>query len=103
MKFDQVARVTIQMHLSKSLYYTVQSCPTTYEFGKTLSNTYEKKVAATKIYLIRRLYYLSMKVSNSVMAHLNDYEGIISQILVQGMTIDDKLKTLLLMSNLPPL
>ena len=33
-------------------------------------------------------------------AHLNDYENIISHISTQGMTIDDELKALLLMSNL---
>jgi hypothetical protein len=40
--------------------------------------------------------------SDSITAHLNDYEGIISQLSAQGMTIDDKLKALLLMSSLPP-
>jgi hypothetical protein len=43
-----------------------------------------------------------MKESDSMTAHLNDYEGIISQLLAQGMTIDDELKALLLMSSLPP-
>jgi hypothetical protein len=66
-----------------------------------MSDTYEKKVAATKIYLIWRLYNnLRMKESNSITAHLNDYEGIISQLSTQGMTIDDELKALLLMSTL---
>jgi hypothetical protein len=37
-----------------------------------------KKVAATKIYFIQRLYNLQMKESDSITAHLNDYEGIIS-------------------------
>jgi hypothetical protein len=69
---------------------------------KTLSDSYEKKVAATEIYLIRRLYNLRMKESNSITAHLNEYEGIISQLSAQGMTIDDELKALLLMSGLAP-
>jgi hypothetical protein len=44
-----------------------------------------------------------MNESNSVTTHLNDYEGIISQLLAQGMTIDDELKALLLLiSSLPP-
>jgi hypothetical protein len=89
------------MHLSESVYYTVQACTTVNELWKTLSDTYEKMVAATKIYLIRRLYNLWMKESDSITAHLNDYEGIISQLSAQGMTIDDELKALLLMSTLP--
>jgi hypothetical protein len=72
------------------------------ELWKTLSDTHENKVAATKIYLIRRLYNLRIKESDSITAHVNNYEGIISQLSVQGMTIDDELKALLLMSILPP-
>jgi hypothetical protein len=37
-------------------------------------------VVATKIYLIRCLYNLRMKESDSITAHQNDYEGIISQL-----------------------
>jgi hypothetical protein len=101
-KLDRVGRATIRMHLSESVYYTVQACTTTSELWKTLSDTYKKKVAATKIYLIRCLYNLRMKESDSITAHLNDYEGIISQLSAQGMTIDDEIKALLLMSTLPP-
>jgi hypothetical protein len=101
-KLHRVVRATIQMHLSESVYYTVQACTTAKELWKTLSDTYEKKVAATNIYLIRCLYNLRIKESDSITAHLNDYEGIISQLSAQGMTIDDELKALLLMSSLPP-
>jgi hypothetical protein len=87
------------MHLSESVYYTVQSCTTAKELWKTLSDTYENKVAAPKIYLIRRLYNLRIKEFDSITAHLNDYEGVISELSAQGMTIDDELKALLLMSG----
>jgi hypothetical protein len=87
-KLDWVARVTIRMQLSESVYYTVQSCTTAKDLWKTLSDTYEKKVAATEIYLIRRLYNLRMKESNSITTHLNEYEGVISQLSAQGMTIE---------------
>jgi hypothetical protein len=100
-KLDRVARATIRMHLSESVYFTVQTCTTASELWKTLPDTYEKKVTATKIYLIQRLYNLRMKESDSIMARLNEYEGIISQLSTQGMTIDDELKALLLMSTLP--
>jgi hypothetical protein len=70
-RLDWVARAT---HLSEFMYYTVQSCMTAKELWKTLLDTYEKKLAAMKIYLIRRLYNLRIKESDSIMAHLNDYE-----------------------------
>ena len=79
-KLDRIVRATIRMHLSESVYFTVQSCTTTFELWKKLSETYEKKVASTKMYLIRRLYNLRMKESDSVQAHLNEYESLSSQI-----------------------
>ena len=60
-KLDRIFRATIRMHLSESMYYTLQSCTTTFELWKTVSGTYKKKVATIKIYLIRRLYNLQMK------------------------------------------
>ena len=89
------------MHLSESVYFTVQSCSTTFKLWKRLSDTYEKKVAATKIYLIRRLYNLRMKESDSVQTHLNEYESLSSQISAHGTTIEDELRAMLLMSSLP--
>ena len=59
LKLDRIVRAMIQMHL------------TTCELWKALSNTYEKKLVATKMYLIRRLYNLWMKESDSVQAHLS--------------------------------
>ena len=66
LKLDRIVRTTIRMHLSESMYFTVQSCSIAFELWKTLSETYEMKVASTKMYLIRRLYNLRMKESNSV-------------------------------------
>ena len=89
------------MHLSESVYFTVQSCTTAFELWKTLSETYEKKVASTKMYLIRHLYNLRMKESDSVQTHLNEYESLSSQISSQGTTIEDELRAMILMNSLP--
>ena len=65
-KLDRIVHATIRMHLLESVYFILQLCSRTFELWKTLSDTYEKKVVATKIYLIRRLYNLRMKESDSV-------------------------------------
>ena len=41
-------------------------------------DTYKKKVAARKIYLIQLLYNLRMKESDSIQTHLNEYESLCS-------------------------
>ena len=60
----------------------------------TLSDTYKKKVATTKIYLIRHLYNIRMKDSDKVQAHINEYESISSQISSQGTAIEDELRAM---------
>ena len=54
------------------------------------------------IYLIRRLYNLRMKESDFVTAQLSAYETIIVQLSSQGMTIEEELRALILLSSLPP-
>ena len=88
-------------NVSESVYFTVQSCETAFELWKKLSETYEKKVASTKMYLIRRLFNLPMKESDSVQAQLNEYDSLSSQITSQGTTIEDELRAMILMSSLP--
>ena len=63
-KLDRIVRTTIKIHLS--VYFIVQSCSTTFKPWKRLSDTYEKKVVSTKMYLIWRLYNLRMKESDLV-------------------------------------
>ena len=75
-KLDRIAHATIHMHLSESVYFKVQSCSRTFELWKTFSDTYGKKVVATKIYLFRCLYNLRMKESHSVQTQLNEYESL---------------------------
>ena len=101
-KLDMIARASIRMHQSKSVYFTMQLCPSAFQLWKTLSDTYEKKVTATKIFLIQHVYNLWMKEFDSVQAHLNEYESLNSQIAAQETIIEDELKAMLLMSSLPP-
>ena len=100
-KLDRIVNATIRMHFSESVYFIVQSCKTTFELWEKLSETYEKKVASTKMNLIRRLWNLRMKESDSVQAHLNEYESVSSQISSQGTEIKDELRAIILMSSLP--
>ena len=83
-KLNCMARATIRMHLSKSVYYMVQSCPTTYQLWKTQSKKYEKKVNDRMTYFILHLYNLWMKEFDLVHAHLNDMKVLISKFRPRG-------------------
>ena len=99
---DRITCDSSQMHMSESIYYTMKSCVTTHKLWEMLLSMYEKKTIVTKINLIRCVYNLWMKESDSVTAHLSAYETIIAQLSSQGMTIKEELCALMLMSSLPP-
>ena len=100
-KLNKIVHTTIRMHLSESVYFTMQSCSTTFELWKTLSETDEKKIAATEIYLIRRVQNLQMKEFDSVQTYLNEYKSLSSHISAQGTTIKNELRAMMLMTSLP--
>ena len=62
---------TFRVHLANSVYFTVLDNKNSKELWKTLCNTYEKETAANKVFLMRKLYDLRMKVTDSVASHLN--------------------------------
>ena len=93
-----MAHATIRMHLSELVYYTVESCATAHALWQTLLSTYEKKTVVIKIYLIRHLYNLQMKESDSVTLHLSAYETIIAQLSSPGMTIEEELRALIFLA-----
>ena len=49
----------------------------------------------------RHLYNLQMNEYDLVQEHINEYEVLSSQLLTQGVNIEDKLKALVSMSNMP--
>ena len=100
-EWNQIVCATIRMNLSESVYYTVQLCATAHALWATLLSTYEKKAIAMKLYQIRCLYNLQMKESDSVTTHLSAYETLIAQLSSQGMTIQEELRALTLLSQSP--
>ena len=62
---------------------------------------YERKNAISEASLMRKLVKLEYKDGGSMVVHLNDFQGLINQLSVTKMTLDDELQVLLLLSSLP--
>ena len=67
---------------------------------KDLENMYETKNAKAKIFLMRKLMNLKLKEDQSIAEHLNDFEGMIAQLLVAGLSLDDETRACLLLGSL---
>ncbi|KAH7437435.1 hypothetical protein KP509_05G071900 [Ceratopteris richardii] len=100
-ELDEMARSTIRLHLVDNVYFTVLDCESAEELWKKLCNTYEKETASNKVYLMRKLYDLRMKDTDSVDAHLNEFDAIFSQLQARKMEMDNEMKAVLLLYTLP--
>ena len=82
-ELDALSRSTIRLHLVESVYFSVLECPTTFATWRKLCNSYEKESATNKVFLFRKLYGLRKKESQSVAAHLNEFDSLFAQIRAQ--------------------
>ena len=100
-ELDALTMSTIRLHLADSVYFTVLDSQNSEELWKKLCNTYEKETAANKVYLMRKIYDLRMKDTDSIASHLNQFDALWSQLQAQKMTMDDELKAVFLLCTLP--
>ena len=84
-----------------NLYNHVAKETNPHTLWKNLENMYETKNTRAKIFLMRKLMYLKLKEGQSIVEHLNDFEGMISQLSVVGLSLDDETQACLILSSLP--
>ena len=68
---------------------------------KNLENMYETKNSQSKIFFMRKLMNLKLKEGQSIVEHLNDFEGMIAQLSVAGLSLDNETRACLLFGSLP--
>ena len=83
-----------------SLYNHVAKETDSYTLWKNLENMYETKSAYEKISLMQNLMILKLKESQSIVEHLNDFKGMITQLSVAGLSLNDKTQACLLLGPL---
>ena len=84
-----------------SLYNHVAKEIDPHTLRKNLENMYETKYSQAKIFLMRKLMNLKLKEGQSIIEHLNDFEGMIAQLSVSGLSLDDETQACLLLGSLP--
>ena len=78
---DELARSTIMLTLSKSMYFNVKDMKTSHELWEKLCGLYEQKSAASQVYWLKQLVDLKMKEGTSMSNHLNDFNTIYSNLV----------------------
>ncbi|VFQ78891.1 unnamed protein product [Cuscuta campestris] len=62
---------------------------------------YERNNAMGKASLIRKLVKLQYKDGDSIVVHMNEFQGVVNQLAGMKMKLEDELQALLLLSSLP--
>ncbi|VFQ89935.1 unnamed protein product [Cuscuta campestris] len=62
---------------------------------------YERNNAMGKASLIRKLIKLQYKDGDSIVVHMNEFQGVVNQLAGMKMKLEDELQALLLLSSLP--
>ena len=62
---------------------------------------YEATNAQGKVFMIRKVMNLKLSEGRSITQHLNDFEGLVTELAVSGMSLDDEMQACLLLGSLP--
>ena len=92
---------TIRQFVDVSVLQHISNDTNAYELWMKLEAMYERKNALSKASLMRKLVKLEFHDGNSMVVHLNDFQGLINQLSAVKMSLDDELQALLLLSSLP--
>ena len=90
----------IHLTLTENMAFNVKNVTSTMDIMKVLVDTYEKPSASNKVHLMRHLFNLKMVDGTRVTDHVNEFNGIISQLSSVEINFDDKILALILLSSL---
>ncbi|MCO5596953.1 hypothetical protein L7F22_051024 [Adiantum nelumboides] len=99
-ELDARARATNWLHLGESIFFTIMDKTTAFELWDSLCSTWDGKSASNKVFLMKKLMRLSMKEGSSVSSHLNEFNGMYSQLTSKGLNFDDEMKAIFLLCSL---
>ena len=102
MDLDFWPKGTIILYLSDEVLYNVMNEKITAGLWCKLKSFYIMKSLSKKFFLKKQLYNFRMKKGTPILQHLNAFNRILSDLLTLEVNLEEKDKTLLLMSSLPP-
>ena len=100
-KLDEKAMATIFLALSDDVLYNVTNEPTTKQVWDKLTSIYAMASAVNKVLIMKKLDKLKMREGEAMTNHLNEFNTLINQENLVGMTQDNENKVVLLLCSLP--
>ena len=101
LNIDELMCSTLMLSVVDSLLPGIRDMPNAWAMWQRLENTYSQKSATGKVYWLKKLTSLEMKEGTSVSAHINEFKSIFSQVLAQGLKLDEEVQAVILLGSLP--
>nr|KYP73800.1 Retrovirus-related Pol polyprotein from transposon TNT 1-94 [Cajanus cajan] len=96
---DRQALGVVRLMLAKNVAYNIVNEKMTYGLVKALSNMYEKPSASNKVFFIRQLVNTKMGEGASVTDHVNEFNSLLSRLVLVDIKFDE-VQAILLLSSL---
>lgn len=93
---------TIRLCLSDDITHQVMDLTTCKEMWDKLEKMYMSKSLSSKLYLKQRLFGLKMSESGDLVAHVNNFNQIIGDLVRVDVKIEDEDQAMILLCSLPP-
>jgi gag-polypeptide of LTR copia-type len=91
----------IRLSLSQSVAFNISKEKITQDVMKALTRMYEKPSASNKVFLMKWLFNMKKSENKSMQEHLSDFNTITSQLESVGITFDNEVLALVILSSLP--
>ena len=87
---DEVARSIIRMHLAENFYFNMSKETTTFSLWEKLQAVYEKKSSSSKLILIRQIFNMKVRETDSSTSHINTFSRVLSELSSQGTNFEEE-------------
>ena len=89
---DELAMSTTMLSMIDTLLFSIKGEKSSWKMWQRLQELYVPQKVSSKIYWLKKLINLHMKEGTSITAHINEFNGIISQVINQKLMMDEDFK-----------
>ena len=101
-RLNTIAKATIMLTCSDDIVMSIGNEATAWDVWQRLQTLYAQQSASSKVFWLKKLVHLQMKEGQSILAHLNEFSKTFSHVIQHGLSLDDEVKSSLLLVSLPP-
>ena len=91
----------VRKWVSSNFIYHISQKHDCYTVWKMLEETFAKKSAQNKVFVIRDFVNLKYKDGEDASVHINEFQGFLNQLSLMNLELADEMEALILLSSLP--